>query len=192
MAALSGLAALAGLAAQAAGALLGMLASAAKALFDIIGSLLSSIFDSLGGYTNAFKDKEGNPLPCKEQCEKILANQSTAISNGDKKTLFEEIIRESFGKNPKPLAPDEKQKMCAMLSQSGDNKTCNDQRILDLINEGNKMNGHNFYTFLTIWITAGYKCQLTCGKGCNNCECEDDPERRKICMSKQPAKGGSS
>ena len=192
MAALSGLAALAGLAAQAAGALLGMLATAAKALFDVIGSLLSSIFDSLGGYTNAFKDKDGNPLPCKEQCEKIMANQSTATSNGDKKTLFEEIIRESFGENPKPLAPDEKQKMCTMLSENGDDKTCNDQRILDLINEGNKMNSHNFYTFLTIWITAGYKCELTCGKGCNNCECEEDPERKKICLSKQPAKGPSS
>ena len=192
MAALSGLAALAGLAAQAAAALLGMLASAAKALFDIIGNLLSSIFDSLGGYTNAFKDKEGKPLPCKEQCEKIMANQSTATSNGDKKTLFEEIIRESFAKNPKPLAPDEKQKMCAMLSQGGDNKTCDDKRILDLISEGNKMNSHNFYMFLTIWITAAYKCELTCGKGCNNCECEEDANRKKECLSKQPAKGGSS
>jgi hypothetical protein len=192
MAALSGLAALAGLAAQAAAALLGMLANAAKALFDIIGNLLSSIFDSLGGYTNAFKDKDGNPLPCKEQCEKIMANESTATSNADKKTLFEEIIRESFAKNPKPLDPEEKQKMCAMLSQSGDNKTCNDQRILDLINEGNKMNSHNFYTFLTIWITAAYKCQLICGKGCNNCECEEDSDRKKICLSKQPVKSASS
>jgi hypothetical protein len=178
MAALSGLAALAGMAAQLAGALLGLLATAAKALFDIIGGLLSSIFDSMGGYTNAFKDKDGKPLPCKEQCEKIIANESISAINAEKRSLFEEIIRESFVTNKgSTLNEDEKTRMCAILSKSGDDpKSCNPARITDLINEGNKMNSHNFYIFLTLWITAGYKC--------SKCECKE--YQGKDCPNKSP------
>ena len=178
MAALSGLAALAGMAAQLAGALLGLLATAAKALFDIIGGLLSSIFDSMGGYTNAFKDKDGKPLPCKEQCEKIIANKSVSAINAEKRSLFEEIIRESFVKNKgSALNEDEKTRMCAILSKSGDDpKSCNPARITQLINEGNKMNSHNFYIFLTLWITAGYKC--------SRCECKE--YQGNDCPNKSP------
>lgn len=178
MAALSGLAALAGMAAQLAGALLGLLATAAKALFDIIGGLLSSIFDSMGGYTNAFKDKDGKPLPCKEQCEKIIANESISAINAEKRSLFEEIIRESFVTNKgSTLNEDEKTRMCAILSKNGDDpKSCNPARIIDLINEGNKMNSHNFYIFLTLWITAGYKC--------SKCECKE--YQGKDCPNKSP------
>jgi hypothetical protein len=178
MAALSGLAALAGMAAQLAGALLGLLATAAKALFDIIGGLLSSIFDSMGGYTNAFKDKDGKPLPCKEQCEKIIANESISAINAEKRSLFEEIIRESFVTNKgSTLNEDEKIRMCAILSKSGDDpKSCNPARITNLINEGNKMNSHNFYIFLTLWITAGYKC--------SKCECKE--YQGKDCPNKSP------